>query len=203
MRAYRRIWSTLTACLLTAICAAAGIAGPLLFHVALFILGTGAAAAVVALSPPVEARSTEGPPHVGHTSGPHKIVVSGAVLVASAALLDLSPWLLVAVAGTTALTHPGVASVLHSYSRNDPLPAPGRGKPPHLQPVASPSSPRSGEPCPTERLGPQVDAVFLDCLNTTELCRAWRQSFVWLQAAQTDEHRMLIVASRERYSTLR
>lgn len=173
-------------------------AAPWSFYLALFILSTGAAAAIVALAPPGNETVNTGASRNGHTTRLHTIIITGAALVASAALLDLSPWLLLAAGGAAALTHPSVVLLVFSNSRPRPVPTRAHRRPPHPTPVGPASSLRSVGPCASDQLGTQVDAVFLDCLGTLELCHTWRRSFVWLQAARTDEHRLRIVASRER-----
>ncbi len=201
MSLYARIWSCTCWTIMTLVCVGAAAVGPLSFYLALFILAAGAAAAAYCVRRPAGADT----PAVSSEPGPGLLaitVAAGAVLSAAAATLALSPWLLVAFALAAGLTCPGFvnATLVRLAGPRRPqvvsvsdAPIGGAGLA-----GSQPLSITGQDIAEAEALAIRVDAVYLECLSTTELCRTWRESFVRLQRASVDDQRALIVASRAR-----
>lgn len=200
MKIYKRVWSSTYWTLLTSICGAAAAVGPLSYYLALFLVA--AAAAAFYGQRPLEAPSAA-TPSTPRPGLPGTALKAGAALSGAAATLALSPWLFLALALPAALTCPRVVcAVLARLSSPRP---PNPAAPPdgvssgarRAPPRPLPATHQDG--ADVEALEVRVDAVYLECLSTSELCRAWRESFVRLQRAATSDRRARIVASRGRY----
>lgn len=203
MNNYKRVWSSAYWTLLTTICLVAAAVGPLSYYLALYLVAAAAAAFYRQRHIETSPAATVTAPSTPRPGLPGTALKAGATVSGAAATLALSPWLFLALALPAALTCP---RVVHA--------ALTRLSPPRLpNPFGSTddvtSSTRRARPRPlpathqsdsdVEALEVRVDAVYLECLSTTELCRAWRESFVRLQRAATADRRARIVASRERY----
>lgn len=193
-RTWLRFWLTVAASVL----AIAVAVGPPLFYATLFLVGAGSTAALLMLSAGTHDFTTAPGTHVGPRAaipprGRRLVITAGLVFGAAVALLSASPWLLVLTALLATVSCPPLWTVVNSRRRDSRMP---------VDPVGETTPPPEGAHYPSSgNLERQVDAVYLDCLSTAELCRAWRMSFVWLQNATTTESRVRIAACRERYLT--
>ncbi|ROR91013.1 hypothetical protein EDD33_1871 [Nocardioides aurantiacus] len=214
MPRYRRLWSAVAGFVLALSCAGAGVAGPIVWYAFLFVTGACAAALLNAPSPLPGHRHRNSHATHAHVAGVGTARVaawSGALLVAVAASMRLSPWLTVALGLVTCATHPAVASYLLAHHRRPTrVEHLTRRRPPTTtakvtSPAETPASlvdPHHPDDSPdVDRLDTLVDAVYLEYLTNAELCLAWRQSYTWLQRAETTGQRSRVVACRERYLT--